>query len=37
MITKMPLFVQIMMYGAGIMAFIAILAILFGDCFDEEK
>ena len=33
----MPLFVQIMMYGAGIMAFIAIIAILFGDCFDEEK
>lgn len=36
MITKMPLFAEIMMYSSGIMAFVAIIATLFGDCFDEE-
>lgn len=37
MITRTPLFADIMIYSAGIMAFIAITAIFFGDCFDEEK
>ena len=33
----MPLFAEIMFHSAGIVAFIAIIAILFKDCFDEEK